>query len=80
VTRCLFYAVFAASACNRCLGFTNAQRTCQLRITVFLHQHNHLLLLCQDPANGREALIEAALDEAEGADMLMVKPGRLHSC
>lgn len=29
----------------------------------------------QDPANGREALIEAALDDAEGADMLMVKPG-----
>jgi len=29
----------------------------------------------QDPANGREALIEAALDQAEGADMLMVKPG-----
>jgi len=29
----------------------------------------------QDPANGREALIEAALDEAEGADVLMVKPG-----
>ena len=29
----------------------------------------------QDPANGREALIEACLDEAEGADMLMVKPG-----
>ena len=29
----------------------------------------------QDPANGREALIEAALDAAEGADMLMVKPG-----
>ncbi len=28
-----------------------------------------------DPANGREALREAALDEAEGADMLMVKPG-----
>ena len=28
-----------------------------------------------DPANGREALIEAALDEAEGADILMVKPG-----
>ena len=27
-----------------------------------------------DPANVREALIEAALDEAEGADMLMVKP------
>jgi delta-aminolevulinic acid dehydratase/porphobilinogen synthase len=46
---------------------------------MFIHQHNHLLLLCQDPANGREALIEAALDEAEGADMLMVKPGRLHS-
>merc|ERR1712127_783452 len=29
----------------------------------------------QDPANGREALIEAALDAEEGADMLMVKPG-----
>lgn len=29
----------------------------------------------QDPSNGREALIEAALDAAEGADMLMVKPG-----
>lgn len=29
----------------------------------------------QDPANGREALVEADLDVAEGADMLMVKPG-----
>jgi porphobilinogen synthase len=28
-----------------------------------------------DPANSREALIEADLDAAEGADMLMVKPG-----
>lgn len=28
-----------------------------------------------DPANGREALKEAALDIAEGADLLMVKPG-----
>jgi len=27
-----------------------------------------------DPANAREALIEAALDEAEGADFLLVKP------
>jgi len=27
-----------------------------------------------DPANVREAMLEAALDEAEGADMLMVKP------
>jgi porphobilinogen synthase len=27
-----------------------------------------------DPANGREALREASLDAAEGADMLMVKP------
>jgi porphobilinogen synthase len=27
-----------------------------------------------DPANAREALLEAALDEAEGADLLMVKP------
>merc|ERR1719231_81275 len=29
----------------------------------------------QDPANGAEAYIEAQLDEMEGADMLMVKPG-----
>eukprot|EP00967_Tisochrysis_lutea_P029586 scaffold34591_cov32-Tisochrysis_lutea.AAC.2 len=29
----------------------------------------------QDPANGREAYIEAELDEAEGADILLVKPG-----
>jgi porphobilinogen synthase len=28
-----------------------------------------------DPANGAEALREAALDVAEGADMIMVKPG-----
>lgn len=28
-----------------------------------------------DPANGREALLEALLDETEGADLLMVKPG-----
>jgi porphobilinogen synthase len=28
-----------------------------------------------DPANAREALREAGLDEAEGADILMVKPG-----
>ncbi len=27
-----------------------------------------------DPANSREALIEAQLDAAEGADMLMVRP------
>eukprot|EP00927_Polykrikos_kofoidii_P062497 TRINITY_DN57307_c0_g1_i1.p1 TRINITY_DN57307_c0_g1~~TRINITY_DN57307_c0_g1_i1.p1 ORF type:complete len:505 (+),score=90.65 TRINITY_DN57307_c0_g1_i1:127-1515(+) len=29
----------------------------------------------QDPANVREALLEARLDEEEGADILMVKPG-----
>ncbi|MBK1623867.1 porphobilinogen synthase [Afifella marina] len=28
-----------------------------------------------DPANGREALLESLIDEAEAADMLMVKPG-----
>lgn len=33
----------------------------------------------QDPANGREALLEAALDTAEGADMLMVGVGKLFS-
>jgi porphobilinogen synthase len=29
-----------------------------------------------DTANGREALIEAELDEGDGADILMAKPGR----
>ena len=29
----------------------------------------------QDPANYREALLEARLDEQEGADIMMVKPG-----
>ena len=29
----------------------------------------------QDPGNYREALREARLDEAEGADIMMVKPG-----
>ena len=28
-----------------------------------------------DPANAREAIIEAQLDEQEGSDILMVKPG-----
>ncbi|MFQ5462863.1 MAG: porphobilinogen synthase [Phycisphaerae bacterium] len=28
-----------------------------------------------DPANAREAILEAMLDEAEGADLMMVKPG-----
>lgn len=28
-----------------------------------------------NPANGREALAESLMDEAEGADILMVKPG-----
>ena len=31
-----------------------------------------------DPANSREALIEARLDESEGADILMVKPASLY--
>jgi porphobilinogen synthase len=32
-----------------------------------------------DPANAREALREVALDEAEGADWLMVKPGLVYA-
>ena len=31
-----------------------------------------------DPANWREALVEAALDEMEGADILMVKPALIY--
>ncbi len=31
-----------------------------------------------DPANSREALLEASLDEEEGADILMVKPATLY--
>ena len=36
---------------------------------------NELMVAQQNPANGREALLEAALDSAEGADILLVKPG-----
>lgn len=32
----------------------------------------------QDPANGREAVLEAALDASEGADMLMVSVVTAH--
>jgi porphobilinogen synthase len=32
-----------------------------------------------DPANAREALREVALDEAEGADWIMVKPGLIYA-
>ena len=32
----------------------------------------------QDPANGTEALREIALDVAEGADIVMIKPGQPH--
>jgi porphobilinogen synthase len=32
-----------------------------------------------DPANAREALREVALDEAEGADWVMVKPGLVYA-
>ncbi len=37
--------------------------------------HGDRMAYQMDPANGREALRESALDEAEGADLLMVKPG-----
>jgi porphobilinogen synthase len=34
----------------------------------------------QDPANYREALREAELDEAEGADIMMVRPCCFYHC
>ena len=36
---------------------------------------NHKSSYQMDPANAREAFIESALDQFEGADILMVKPG-----
>ena len=42
-----------------------------------IYTYTMLHYTTQDPANGREALLEAALDESEGADFLMVKPGTL---
>lgn len=42
------------------------------------HVHNvptHRKTYQMDPANGREAIRDALMDEQEGADMLMVKPG-----
>jgi hypothetical protein len=37
--------------------------------------HTHTTLRQMDPGNYREALRECALDELEGADIMMVKPG-----
>lgn len=39
------------------------------------HVPTHRKTYQMDPANGREAIRDALLDEQEGADMLMVKPG-----
>jgi len=39
------------------------------------HVPSHRKTYQMDPANGREAIRDALMDEAEGADMLMVKPG-----
>jgi len=41
-------------------------------------QHGDKKTYQMDPANSREALLEASLDEAEGADILMVKPATLY--
>lgn len=48
---------------------------CKSTICCAFHADNLMSLCLQDPANYREALREARLDEAEGADIMMVKPG-----
>ena len=48
---------------------------CKGTICCAFHADSSLSLCLQDPANYREALREARLDEAEGADIMMVKPG-----
>ena len=48
---------------------------CRSTICRAFHADDLMSLCLQDPANYREALREARLDEAEGADIMMVKPG-----
>jgi porphobilinogen synthase len=54
--------------------FRDAVGSAQAAGTVALSKATYQL----NPANRREALIEAALDEQEGADILMVKPAGLY--
>ncbi len=63
-TPILSYAVKYASACYG--PFREAAQS----VPAFGDRKTHQM----DPANAREALAEARLDAAEGADMLMVKP------
>ncbi len=59
-------------------GFGDKKTYQQVFQTNFVRFAVLVNLLSKDPANGRESLIEAMLDETEGADMLMVKPGKIY--
>ncbi len=58
---------YSSKFASACYGPFRAAAGCQLKGDRKAYQ--------MDPMNGREALRESMLDEAEGADMLMVKPG-----
>jgi porphobilinogen synthase len=61
---------YASKMASACYGPFRAAAGCDLKGDRKTYQ--------LDPANGREALYEAELDEAEGADILMVKPGLMY--
>jgi porphobilinogen synthase len=67
-TGILAYSVKYASAFYG--PFRDAVGSAKAAGTTLLGKHTYQM----DPANRREALVEAALDEQEGADILMVKP------
>lgn len=61
---------YAAKFASACYGPFRAAAGCDLKGDRKTYQMN--------PANAREALWEAELDDTEGADILMVKPGLMY--
>jgi porphobilinogen synthase len=61
---------YASKMASACYGPFRAAAGCELKGDRKTYQ--------MDYANGREALLEAMLDEDEGADILMVKPGLMY--
>ena len=79
-SRCYFVCITypyltCVSALNPLVAMPRLSCRCKSTICCAFHADDLMSLCLQDPANYREALREARLDEAEGADIMMVKPG-----
>lgn len=66
----LIHLHLAQTECS--LGFESATALILVRFSVFKLHGGSWIRYQMNPANYREALIETRLDEAEGADILMV--------